>query len=273
MVSLRSMTVPEAHKDPRLARYPLRRLRLPMAEGTVSIVLPKGASWMQRELGAVIQGDEPPYWADVWPAAVAISRWLSRRRNLSGVRVLDLGCGLGVPGTAAARCGALVTFADRQPDALAFAEFNAKHQTASREARAAGVGTAAAHQPAAAVRCVVHDWHQGTLPSTFDLICLADVSYRPVHHAPLLRHLRACLADGGMCLHADPQRRESDGFLVQVRREFATREELVDTHFEDSRRQVRMTFVARREEVLERWLEVRHPRSAETTTDDSTIAR
>lgn len=268
------MTVPEAHKDPRLARYPLRRLRLPMADGTVSIVLPRGASWMQRDLSAGIQGDEPPYWADVWPAAVAIARWLSRRRDLSGVRVLDLGCGLGVPGVAAARCGALVTFADRQADALLFAEFNAKHQTASREVRVAGGGTAAADGAAPKVCCVVHDWHQGILPSTYDLICLADVSYRPVHHAPLMRHLRACLADDGMCVHADPGRRESDGFLVQVRREFATREELVDTHFEDSRRQVRMTFVARREEVLERWLEVRRPRNPPpTSTDDRSIAR
>ena len=181
--------------------------------------------------------------------------------------MLDLGCGLGVPGIAAARCGAEVTFADRQPDALAFAEWNAKHQSPPRQTllmEPRGVN-------APMVRCVVHDWHAATLPGTFDLICLADVSYRPVHHAPLLRHLRQCLADGGMCVHADPERRESDGFLVQLRREFATREELVETHFEETRRQVRMTFVARNPKVLEQWHEVRRPHAtAPTATDEAT---
>ena len=246
------MTVPEARKDRRLARFPLRRLRLPMGDGVCSLVLPRGQSALADP--TALRGGEPPYWADVWPASVAIARWVSRRRNAEGVRVLDLGCGIGVPGCAAVRCGASVTFADFQPDALAFAEFNARQQLAAQQ------GSAGAPP---GIRCVLHDWHAGALPGPFDWIFLADVSYRPVHHAPILRQLREGLAPRGIAIHADPERRESDGFLVQLRREFAVCEVAVDTHFEDVRRRVRLCFAAREQGILDDWIEPRTPRAPE----------
>ena len=233
------MTVPAARRDPRLRRYPLRRLRLPVARGTLSLVVPAAAEWLHTGgwAAAAARGEEPPYWADVWPAAVAVARWLLRRRDLHGVQVLDLGCGLGVPGTVAAHLGACVTFADLHEDALAFAAFNATHAGADSQR----------------VRTVPHDWHGPTLPGTFAILCLADVSYRPVHHPALLRHLRACLADDGVAVHADPFRRESDGFVVQLAREFATAQATTDTHFGDRRLPVRLLLAARTAAALARW--------------------
>lgn len=243
------MTVPAARRDPRLRRYPLRRLRLPMAGGTLSIVVPATAAWLHDGgwAAAAARGQEPPYWADVWPASVAIARWLARQPGLGGRRVLDLGCGLGVPGTAAARGGAEVTFADLHHDALAFAAFNAAAQGAPRER----------------VRCVQHDWHGPTLPGQFDLVCLADVSYRPVHHAALLRHLREGLAADGLVVHADPFRRESDGFVAQLAREFAVHQDTCDTHFAEHRLPVRIALVARSVAALQAWRQVGEPRGAD----------
>jgi len=246
------MTVPEARKDRRLARFPLRRLRLPMGDGVCSLVLPRGQSALA--IAPAQRGGEPPYWADVWPASVAIARWVCRRRTAAGLCALDLGCGIGVPGCAAVRCGASVTFSDFQPDALAFAEFNARQQLAARNEAA---------EVAADIRCVLHDWHAGALPGPFDWIFLADVSYRPVHHAPILRQLREGLAPRGLVVHADPERRESEGFLVQLRREFAVREVVVDTHFEDVRHRVRLCFAAREPGILDDWIEPRSPRTPE----------
>ncbi|MGE3171105.1 MAG: methyltransferase [Planctomycetota bacterium] len=246
------MSVPAARRDQRLRRHPLRRLRLPVAGGTLSLVVPKddsaaharaaGASAARRAGGA-----EPPYWATVWPAAIALARWLCRRGDLAGRRALDLGCGTGAAGAAAVRCGASVTFADRDPDALAFAGFNGRAQLPEDSQDVA-------RDRAARVREQLLDWHTTTLDGAFDLLLLADVSYRPVHHAPLLRHLRGCLRPDGMAVHADPLRRESDGFLVQARAEFAHRELRVDTHFDGARRSVRLWFLARDEAALTRWL-------------------
>ena len=41
-----------------------------------------------------------PYWAELWPAALALAAALPRR--LAGTRLVELGCGLGVPSLVAA---------------------------------------------------------------------------------------------------------------------------------------------------------------------------
>ena len=242
------MTVPEALTHPRLRAYPLRRMRLPTAAGTLSLVVPDSGAWLRSAAGAARAGsvrpelgDEPPYWADVWPASVAIARWLCRRRDLAGTRLLDLGCGVGVPGAAAAMVGAQVTVADREPDALAFAEFNGRARPERPEFPAA--------------RAVPLDWSRETLAGCFDVICLADVTYRPAHHLPIRRHLAQCLAADGLLVHADPFRRESDGFLQRLLDDYAGRQMEVSTHWASKRLPVRLTFAARHEADLERWLE------------------
>jgi predicted nicotinamide N-methyase len=65
-----------------------------------------------------------PYWAELWPSAVALGRIVARR-ELAGRSVLELGCGLALPSIVAARCGADVLATDWSSDALAFAERNA----------------------------------------------------------------------------------------------------------------------------------------------------
>ncbi len=251
--ALELMTVPLARKDRRLARFPLRRLRLPMGDGAVSIVLPEGTSAL-AQAGATL-GGEPPYWADIWPASVAIARWICRRRTAVGVCALDLGCGLGLPGCAAVRHGAHVTFADFHPDALAFAAFNAAQQIDERERAVVASDR---------IRCVEHDWHRGPIAGSFDWILLADVSYRPVHHLPILRQLREGLSERGIAIHADPGRKESDGFLVQLRREFAVREVVSETFFDGVRHPVRLNFAARAEQILDEWLAPCAPRRDDT---------
>jgi predicted nicotinamide N-methyase len=190
-------TVPDAKADPVLRRYDLRRFRLPIAHGTLSMVLPDAGAWIRRGdwAAATLRGAEPPYWVQVWPASVAVARLVAKVPGLAGQRVLDLGCGLGVPGVAAARAGAQVTFADREPDALAFARWNGSRQGG----------------PPPEVVCF--DWGSDTLATRYDVIVLADVSYRPVHHLALQRHVSGCLAAGGVVVHADPGRPESLPFV------------------------------------------------------------
>ncbi len=65
-----------------------------------------------------------PYWADLWPSAVALARAVAAR-PLTGLRVLELGCGLGLPSLAAALAGARVLATDWSGDAVAFAAANA----------------------------------------------------------------------------------------------------------------------------------------------------
>ena len=70
-------------------------------------------------------GDERlPYWAELWTSAIALARALRTNADLKGKSLLDLGCGLGLTGIAAAQAGAHVTMTDYDDDALLFARWN-----------------------------------------------------------------------------------------------------------------------------------------------------
>ena len=63
-----------------------------------------------------------PYWAELWPAALALVAALP---PIGGLRVVELGCGLGLPSLVAAARGAEVTATDWAPDAIELLERNA----------------------------------------------------------------------------------------------------------------------------------------------------
>jgi predicted nicotinamide N-methyase len=65
-----------------------------------------------------------PYWAELWPSARALARRIGSRA-LRGARVLELGCGLGLPSIAAALAGGRVLATDWSAEAIAFTERNA----------------------------------------------------------------------------------------------------------------------------------------------------
>jgi predicted nicotinamide N-methyase len=73
-----------------------------------------------------------PYWAELWPSARALARRIGSRA-LRGARVLELGCGLGLPSIAAALAGGRVLATDWAPDAIAFTERNAAANGAALE--------------------------------------------------------------------------------------------------------------------------------------------
>jgi len=61
--------------------------------------------------------DGIPYYAILWPAARGLAEHLWRRREtLPGARVVELGCGLGLPSILAAKLGARVTATDFHPE-------------------------------------------------------------------------------------------------------------------------------------------------------------
>lgn len=73
-----------------------------------------------------------PYWAELWPSALALARVVAGSR-LRGTRVIELGCGLALPSIVAALGGARVLATDWSEDALAFAARNAERNGAALE--------------------------------------------------------------------------------------------------------------------------------------------
>ena len=137
-----------------------------------------------------------PYWAELWPSGVALAKAIADR-SLRGARVLELGCGLGLPSLAAALGGGRVLATDWSPSAIELLEDNAARNGARLET--------------AIVR-----WEEpGALleRAPWDLVLAADVIYER-RNVPVLADLLPRL--GGEVLLADPGRPALDDFLALV---------------------------------------------------------
>ena len=95
----------------------VQRARVP--GGDVFLVRPVDWEELRHEEGG--DGRPVPYWATPWPSGAVLAGALAEDPPAPGTRVLELGCGLGLPSIVAARAGAHVLATDGHSDAVAFA--------------------------------------------------------------------------------------------------------------------------------------------------------
>jgi len=133
-----------------------------------------------------------PYWADLWASSPVLAGHLRQRPGLAGKDLLELGCGLGLAGIAAAQAGATVVMTDYEEDALEFARFNAATNLDPGELSRV------------TIRCM--DWRNAEIPERFDIIMGADIAYERRNFEPLLCLVRRLLRPGGTFLLTDPDR-------------------------------------------------------------------
>ncbi len=151
--------------------------------------------------------DGIPYYAILWPAAKGLAHTLWQLRTaLKGERVIELGCGLGLPSILAAKLGATVEATDFHPDTgqwlLHNAEANHVHLNY--------------HQL---------DWNtflQGrrgkrTLAEARFVIG-SDLLYEPRHIPALICTIEALCAPTGEAIIADPGRDHLQTFVTAMER-------------------------------------------------------
>jgi predicted nicotinamide N-methyase len=130
-----------------------------------------------------------PYWAELWPSGLALAEAVSAARP--GGRIVELGCGLGLPSLVAALDGAAVLATDWAADAIALLERNAARVGATLEARR-------------------WNWADPP-PGRADLVLAADVLYEERNGAPVLAALDALTDEAWI---ADPGRPAAPAFFA-----------------------------------------------------------
>jgi predicted nicotinamide N-methyase len=143
-----------------------------------------------------------PYWAELWPSALALARVVAAR-SLGGARVLELGCGLGIPSIVAALGGARVLATDWSPDAAELLQENARRNGAVLET-------------------AVQAWDDPVLPALglWELVLASDVLYERRNVGLLLGLLPQLVDERGEVLLADPGRPPAAAFLEAAAREW-----------------------------------------------------
>lgn len=139
-----------------------------------------------------------PYWAELWESARGLAAALGKMNLTHSTRVLDLGCGMGLGGAAAAALGARVTLADLESPALLFARLNCL--SFGRRVR---------------VRRL--NWRTDRLGERFDLILGADILYERQQWEFLNEFWNAHLAPGGSVLLGEPGRQSGETFGPWIR--------------------------------------------------------
>jgi predicted nicotinamide N-methyase len=137
-----------------------------------------------------------PYWAELWPSGRALAEIVGER-DVSGLRVVELGCGLGLPSLSAALGGATVLATDWSPDAVDLVRKNAEANGLTLDVEV--VGWAA---PEALLE-----------RAPFDLVLASDVLYERRNADELLDLLPKL---GGEVLVADPSRPFTKSFLERA---------------------------------------------------------
>ena len=172
--------------------------------GPLQILQPREVAELPDE-GEIQWAPLAPYWAVLWRSGVALAEELDRA-DLRGQRIVELGCGLGLPSLIAARAGADVLATDIDPDALSLLRLNA---------RANGIE----------LETELVDWSRAQSlidRAPFDLVIAADLLYED----SVVDELRALMPRlAGQALLADPGRPAADALLDRLDRPVATERE------------------------------------------------
>jgi predicted nicotinamide N-methyase len=178
----------------RIAGYPVVRTRVSLPGGDVALYTVRDLEHLV-DRDALLRGEEePPYWAHLWTGAVILARHVAKWLDVAGRRVVDLGCGLGLAGLAAARGGADVLFVDHAPPATTFALASARANGFTR------------------AQALCADFR--TLGSRLhvDLVLAAEVAYDPTSFAALAEVFEELLTPHGSALVADAYRIDTRPF-------------------------------------------------------------
>jgi ETFB lysine methyltransferase len=165
---------------------------------SLSLLHPASAEELISEEDFVVD-ERLPYWADVWPSSRILAEQM-HARSLSGKRMLELGCGVGLVTAVGLLAGCAVTATDYYADALLFTRVNG-WRIAGREP---------------ATRLV--DWRE--MPKRlglYDVVVAADVLYERPYGRIVAEAVARTLAPGGEAVIADPGRVAADDFVAACR--------------------------------------------------------
>src|SRR3954454_2634097 len=178
------------------------REEIAAGDETVTVIRPSDWEELRHHEGA--EGRTAPYWAIAWPSGLELATRLAAM-DLTGKRVLELGCGLAIPSIVAARRGADVTATDGVPDAVVFAAHNLALNDVEGEVELA-------------------DWREArdlVDAAPWDLVVASDVLYLRANVEALLRLLPRLIGRQGEAIVADPNRAGGRDFAASARRIFS----------------------------------------------------
>jgi predicted nicotinamide N-methyase len=149
--------------------------------------------------------DSIPYWTDLWPAALGMSEFILENESLfEQKRVIEIGCGLGLPSIVAANIAKDVTMTDYLEDAIVFAKRNAALNKLEN------------------INFELLDWRSIEVGhQKYDVILASDIAYEKRFFEHLPFSLKAMMHYNSMAVLSEPGRAFAKDFVDGLIEHFA----------------------------------------------------
>lgn len=151
-----------------------------------------------------------PYWARVWPSALALTSYLALNHHLvRNKKVLEIGAGTGLPSFSIARMAASVIISDHAPEAVELMEKNIAYLELDN------------------VQALCLDWNSFREDIHADVILLSDINYVQEEFGSILLLIERFLSMGATVIITTPQRIMGVPFAIQLEPFIESKEELM----------------------------------------------
>jgi methyltransferase-like protein 23 len=153
-----------------------------------------------------------PYWAQVWPSAIALSEFIIDNSHLvQNKKLLELGAGLGLPSLVSSAYAASVLCSDKDADAVEI------------------ISKSAAENDINNLQTVMIDW-EAPVEINADVLLLSDINYEPGVFQKLNELIFQFIKNGTTILLATPQRLMAKPFIGPLLKFCVNQEEMFVTH-------------------------------------------
>ena len=181
----------------RLEDRNLRLIEITNAEELFDKLISKGPN------NPEVKDERIPYWTEIWPSALGMSSYLLQNAvQFSQKAVVEIGCGMGLPGMISQMLGANVLLTDYLADAQLAANLLWELNDQSPP------------------NWQTMDWRNPDQSVKGDIILASDVIYEERNYIPLMEALPKLLNEGGYTLLSEPRRSYSKDFFNRIPPEF-----------------------------------------------------
>ena len=149
-----------------------------------------------------VSDERIPYWGELWPSALGLSEFLVRNSQLvGGKNVLEIGCGLGLPGIVAGKLGGNVTLTDYLDEAVEFAAYNWSLNSDDS--------------------CIssLLDWRNPKVDTKADVLLASDLAYESRSFESLNASFKNVVKEDGVILLSEPNRMFASLFFDLLKKE------------------------------------------------------
>ena len=179
-------------------QYPVQLTQIG-AEKAIYIPAYEAVKAIYADLLELDPGTPFPYWAKVWPSAIALLNILQKHPSVIKDRtVLELGAGVGLPSLLMANEAKAIQISDYNSEAVELLRKNIAHLQLQN------------------VQAMQLDWN--TIPEniTAEVVILSDVNYDPTQFETLTKLIEKFIHQGCTIILSTPQRIMASPFVLEL---------------------------------------------------------